>query len=88
MDPVRYVLSLLFVGALLGGAIWLLARFRSSGSDRGRGVVGIISQASLGPREKLVVVRFGGEDILLGVTPGSITRIAACPGERSGEGGP
>jgi flagellar biogenesis protein FliO len=42
----------------------------------------------LGPREKLVVVRFGGEDILLGVTPGSITRIAACPGERSGEGGP
>ena len=88
MDPVRYVVSLLVVGALVAAAFWLLARFRRGGLDMTRSVVGIVSQTSVGPRERLVVVRFGSEDILLGVTPGSITRIAACPRERAEEKNP
>jgi len=88
MDPVRYVVSLLVVGALLAAAIWLLARFRRSGLGSSRSIIGVVSQTSLGPRERLVVVRFGAEDILLGVTPGSITRIAACPRERAEEKNP
>jgi len=47
-----------------------------------RNVIGIVSQTSVGPRERLVVVRFGSEEILLGVTAASITRIAAHPRER------
>jgi flagellar protein FliO/FliZ len=73
---------------LLAAAFWLLARFRRGGLDMTRSVVGIVSQTSVGPRERLVVVRFGSEDILLGVTPGSITRIAACPRERAEEKNP
>ena len=82
MDPVRYVVSLLVVGALLAVAFWLLARFRRGSLGMTRNIIGIVSQTSVGPRERLVVVRFGAEDILLGVTPASITRIAAHPRER------
>jgi flagellar protein FliO/FliZ len=78
MDPVRYVTALLLVGGLLALAIWMLRRFRFGNSDASRSSLSITSHASLGAREKLVVVRFGGRDHLIGVTPGSITRIATA----------
>jgi flagellar protein FliO/FliZ len=78
MDPVRYVTALLLVGGLLALAIWMLRRFRFGNPDASRSTLSITAHASLGAREKLVVVRFGGRDHLIGVTPGSITRIATA----------
>ena len=82
MDPVRYVSALLLVGGLLALAVWLLKRLRIAPRDRRSLPLDIVSHASLGAREKLVVVRFGGKDVLLGVTPGAITRLAVSrPGK-------
>jgi len=77
MDPIRYIVALLLVGGLLAVAVWMLKRFRLGGEGSAQSPIRITSHASLGAREKLVVVRFGGRDILLGVTPGSISRIAS-----------
>lgn len=78
MDPVRYFGALILVGGLLALAIYLLKRLRLHGSARDRDSLEIIAHASLGTREKLVVVRFAGKRVLLGVTPGSISRLASA----------
>ena len=83
MDPIRYVTALLLVGGLLALAIWMLRRFRLGNPDASRSSLSITAHASLGAREKLVVVRFGGQDHLIGVTPGSISRIATAEADDS-----
>ena len=83
MDPIRYVTALLLVGGLLALAIWMLRRFRLGNPDTSRSSLSITAHASLGAREKLVVVRFGGQDHLIGVTPGSISRIATAEADDS-----
>jgi flagellar protein FliO/FliZ len=37
-------------------------------------VIELIGSRALGPRDRLVLVQVGKEQILLGLTPGSITR--------------
>ena len=76
MDPVRYLSALLLVGGLLALAVWLVKRFRIDTRDRRADVLDIVSHASLGAREKLIVVRFDGKYVLLGVAPGGISRLA------------
>jgi len=61
MDPIRYVGALLLVGGLLALAIWMLKRLRLTTRGRDDKTLEIISHASLGTREKLVVVRFAGK---------------------------
>ena len=78
MDPVRYITALLLVGGLLALAIWMLRRFRFGNPTASRSALSITAHASLGTREKLVVVRFAGRDHLLGVTPSSISKIATA----------
>lgn len=86
MDPVRYVSALLLVGGLLAAAIWLLKRMRLA-PRAGRSVsLDIVSHVSLGSREKLVVVRFGGKDLLLGVSAGGISRLAATRSAATSDG--
>jgi len=80
MDPVRYISAIILVAALLALAIWVLRRFNVAGV----GVpsrLKVVSHLSVGTREKLLVVRFGEEDVLLGVTPHSITRLGAVPAD-------
>lgn len=78
MDPVRYISALLMVGGLLAIAIWALRRFRFGQQGMVRNAIGITAHASLGAREKLVVVRFAGRDHLIGVTPGSVSLLASA----------
>jgi len=78
MDPVRYITALLMVGGLLAVAIWALRRLRLGQNGPARSIIGITAHASLGAREKLMVVRFAGRDHLLGVTPGAISLLASA----------
>ena len=80
MDPARYILAVLFVTALLLGAIWLLRRMNLVGVNKSTGIR-IIAAQNIGTRERLLVVRFGQEDVLLGVTAQSITRLGSAPAE-------
>lgn len=80
MDPVRYISAIVIVGGLLALAIWMLRRFNFAPRDT-RSRLTVVSHVSVGTREKLVVVRFGNEEVLLGVTPHTITRLGAVPVE-------
>lgn len=88
MDPVRYIGALLLVGGLLAVAVWMLRRFRLGSEAATQASLRITAHLSLGAREKLVVVRFAGRDVLLGVTPGSISRIATSRATRATEHNP
>ena len=77
MDPVRYVLGLVLVGALLAAGVWLLRRLgpRASGASS----VTVVSVQSVGTREKLVVLRYRGEELLVGITPAQMCCLARTP---------
>ena len=81
MDPARYIIAVLFVTALLVGAIWWLRRMNLVGVKSAG--IRVIATQNIGTRERLLVVRFGGEDVLLGVTAHSITRLAVSPVDTS-----
>jgi len=85
MDPVRYITALILVGGLLALAIWLLRRLNFTQRGFNQRVT-IVSHVGVGTREKLVVVRFADEEILLGVTPHSITRLGSVPLEAVPDG--
>ena len=78
MDQVRYISAIILVAALLALAIWVLRRFNVAGVGTPSRLK-VVSHLSVGTREKLLVVRFGDEDVLLGITPHSITRLGATP---------
>lgn len=64
---VRMMLSLIAVLAVLGGCLWLLRRFKG-GAMQG-GLIQIVGGLSLGPKERVVLLRVGEEEILVGVSP-------------------
>ena len=64
----RMVLSLSAVLVLLGGCTWLAKRMRN-GAPFKSGLIEVISGVSLGGREKVVLLRVGGDEILVGLSP-------------------
>lgn len=89
----RITLGLVVVVAAIFATAWGLRRwghFRSSP----RGELQVIGGLSMGPRERLVLVRVGQEQVLLGVAPGRIQTlhvlqqpIAVDPDEPGRDGG-
>ncbi len=67
---VQGTVGLVIVVALIYGAAWLLRRVQPR-TMKG-GLVQVLGGASVGPREKVVVVRFGARTLLLGVAPGHV----------------
>jgi len=64
----RMILSLGAVLAVLAGCAWLAQRLRNGGSFR-TGLIEVVSGISLGGREKVVLLRVGGEQVLVGISP-------------------
>lgn len=66
--------ALLVVLGLILALAWMAKRWlRAPGLSRsGFNVLGALS---IGPREKLLLVEIGGQQVLLGVTPGSVTSL-------------
>jgi len=70
----RVPLALLLVIALVLGAAWVLKRITGAaagGSQR----LQLLAQLSLGTRERAVLVRAGGKDLLIGVASGSVRTL-------------
>lgn len=74
---VQSVVGLVLVVALIYGAAWVMKRVGPRG--RGNGLVQVLGGASVGPRERVVVVRYAGETLLLGVAPGQVSLLRASP---------
>ena len=68
--------ALALVVLLIIGCAWLARRCGLAGHTRSYGSsIRVKSSYSLGQRERLVVVDVDGQRLLLGVTPGGITRL-------------
>ncbi|EGW53707.1 flagellar biosynthetic protein FliO [Candidatus Endoriftia persephonae] len=78
--------GLLLVLLLIFGAAWLLKRYGQLPSGS-KGLVRVVGGASLGPRERVVVVEVEGVRLLLGVAPGRVERLhlLSSSGEKGGQ---
>ncbi|MDQ0653193.1 flagellar biosynthetic protein FliO [Pseudomonas cedrina] len=70
----QLMLGLLLVVGLIFALAWLMRRVQSAGAGNGQ-VIEMIGSRALGPRDRLVLVQVGEEQILLGITPGRITPL-------------
>ncbi|NBA95778.1 flagellar biosynthetic protein FliO [Pseudomonas sp. R5(2019)] len=70
----QLLVGLLLVLGLIFLLAWLLRRVQNA-APRGRQVIDVIGTRALGPRDRLVLVQVGEEQILLSHTPGSITAL-------------
>jgi flagellar protein FliO/FliZ len=77
-SALRVPLALLLVLALVLGAAWLMRR--ATGLTQGSVQrMQVIAQLQLGAREKAVLIRVSGQDVLLGIAPGSVRLLLATP---------
>jgi flagellar protein FliO/FliZ len=70
---VQLMLGLLLVVGLIFVLAWLMRRVQRAG-PAGNQVIELLGSRALGPRDRLVLVQVGNEQILLGVTPGASAR--------------
>jgi flagellar protein FliO/FliZ len=71
---VEVTLALLLVVGIIAFLAWLTRRMRRFGTgaqDR----IQVLSDRSVGPKERCVLVRVGETDILVGVSPGSVRAL-------------
>ncbi|MCD9115684.1 MULTISPECIES: flagellar biosynthetic protein FliO [Pseudomonas] len=71
----QLVLGLLLVLGLIFFLAWMLRRVQQAGPAGKGQVIDIIGSRALGPRDRLVLVQVGSEQILLGLSPGTITAL-------------
>jgi len=67
-------LALALVIGLIFALAWLLRRLPGTGLRQGDGLR-VVSGVSLGSKERAVVVEINGHQLLLGVTPGSVSLL-------------
>lgn len=87
---IRMVLGLAVVLALLGATAWVSRRFRVGGGMRG-GLIEVVSGLSLGARERVVLIRVGGDQVLVGVSPSGMRTLHVLnqnPNDGQGDGAP
>jgi flagellar protein FliO/FliZ len=70
----QLALSLAAIVALILAVSWVLKRLKL-GTVRGRGEITVIDQLSLGPRERIVLVRVGESQVLIGVGAGGLVGL-------------
>jgi flagellar protein FliO/FliZ len=70
----RTVVGLLAILTMIAALAWLARRFRI-GTGAQNGILSADAVLPLGPRERLVLVRAGDVQLLVGVAPGSVQHI-------------
>jgi flagellar protein FliO/FliZ len=75
---VEVTLALLAIVALIAGLAWLMKRMRGFGTA-GHDRIQVLGERALGPKERCVLVRVGGTDILVGVATGSVNTLHVFP---------
>lgn len=74
-DIITVMVGLLVVVGLIFASAWIVRRFNGGTTANSR-VIKVLAVTPLGAKEKLVLAAVGEQQILLGVTPQSITRLA------------
>jgi flagellar protein FliO/FliZ len=68
------LLGLLAVLAVIGVLSWALRHVMRPGGAAG-GLIQVVGSTSLGTRERVVLIQVGGEQVLVGVTPGRLQTL-------------
>ena len=71
-------LALLLVLGAVFALAWVLKRVRTFGSRVG-GALDVLAQLPLGQKERVVLIRVGTAQILLGVAPGRVSTLYVLP---------
>lgn len=74
----QVTLALLLVLVAVFAAAWLVRRMRGF-TQGGAAAIVIVSQVSLGARERAVIVKVGQSHLLLGVAPGQVSMLHVLP---------
>ena len=69
----QMMFGLAVVIALLFACLWLIRRL--SAPRGGGAAIKVLGAAAVGPRERVVLVELGEQVLVLGVAPGSVTRL-------------
>jgi flagellar protein FliO/FliZ len=70
----QLTLSLLFIVGLIFAISWLIKRFRIA-VPHGRGEMSVIGEVAVGPRERVVLIRVGDTQVLIGVGTGGVVAL-------------
>jgi flagellar protein FliO/FliZ len=70
----QLTLSLIAIVALILAISWLLKRFKVA-LPRGSGAMAVLDQVSIGPRERIALVRVGDAQVLVGISTGGIVAL-------------
>jgi len=62
----QLTLSLVAIVVLIFAISWALKRFKLAG-PRGRGEIAVIDELTVGPRERILLIRVGDSQVLVGV---------------------
>jgi flagellar protein FliO/FliZ len=78
MDMLRFAGSLVLVLGLLGGLLWALKRMQT-GVRPGGGIkqLEVLEAVSVGPRQKVALVRVGKHEVLVGISPAQLTALGS-----------
>ncbi|MDJ0927120.1 MAG: flagellar biosynthetic protein FliO [Gammaproteobacteria bacterium] len=76
----RMLLSLIAVLAILGGCVLLAKRLRDGGAFK-TGLIEVVSGISLGGRDKVVLLRVGNEQVLVGVSASGMRPLHVLRGQ-------
>jgi flagellar protein FliO/FliZ len=78
VDWFRYAISIVVVFLLLIGLLWLLKSMKNiqkkSNSDK---KIQVIETISIGPRQKISLIRVGSNQVLVGITPNQFTSLGS-----------
>jgi flagellar protein FliO/FliZ len=85
----QLTLSLLAIVALILAISWALKRLKMAG-PRGSGGMAVLDELSVGPRDRIVLVRVGESQVLVGVSAAGLTPLTplATPIVLKGGGSP
>jgi len=78
VDWFRYSISIVVVFLLLIGLLWLLKSMKNiqkkNNSDK---KIQVIETISIGPRQKISLIRVGSNQVLVGITPNQFTSLGS-----------
>ncbi|MFT5806396.1 MAG: flagellar protein FliO/FliZ [Moritella dasanensis] len=77
LDMLQWLLSLFVVIAVIVMLAWIAKKTRVFGSNHQQ--LHVIATLPLGPKERLIVVQVGSEQVLLGVTGQQINLLKELP---------
>ncbi len=76
----QVMLALVLVLAAVFAVAWLIKRMRGFTAGGAHGIE-VVSQAAVGPKERVVIVRVAGARLLLGVAAGQVNLLQTLPAE-------